>query len=147
MMKCEKCGRDVKSFMILPLHRESGELDPIFCTNCAIESSAYCKKHQLIHQGFGDGTTACITCVEDKVLTFRHQASGIFNDIQSVLSYGVLREAGLIERLDISAKLMRSNHSIALLRFIASKAQREGVPIQTIVKRIKEERSVDCILS
>ncbi len=147
-MRCEKCGReDAKSFMILPLHRESGELDSIFCFGCAVESGAYCKKHQMIHQGFIDGTTACIMCIEEKMMTFRHQASSIFSDIQSAIPYGRLKEVGLIERLEVSARLMRSNHSIALLRFIASRAQRERVPVQAIVKRIKEERSVNCILS
>lgn len=66
-MHCEICGSDAKLLLLLPLRQPDGKLETLVCERCAEKSPAYCSVHQHAHQGFFDGTTACLLCVEHVV--------------------------------------------------------------------------------
>lgn len=67
MADCEICGQDANPILILPLHKADGCLNTFACQSCAEKSGAYCLKHNKIHLGFTDGTTACRSCIEEEI--------------------------------------------------------------------------------
>ena len=136
-MKCENCGcDDATRFMVLPIHRETGELDSIFCEKCAQESRAYCLKHEMIHLGFCDGTTACPTCIDKEAESLRNRVHAIFDEIYSVC-YRELRDSDLLKGVSRGT----------FLRLIIIRAKRDGVPVDFVIKRIKTEKKIDFIFN
>jgi len=59
-MKCEKCGGDSDTFVLLPAKKPDGSLNEIVCHDCALASPTYCKKHQMPHLGFFDDETTAL---------------------------------------------------------------------------------------
>ncbi|MFH1978987.1 MAG: hypothetical protein ABII97_01190 [Patescibacteria group bacterium] len=144
-MKCEKCGGDSDTFALLPARKPDGSLNEIVCRNCALDSSAYCKKHQMPHLGFSDDeTTACRICIEEAVAENRDRVEEIYSTIKDKLP---LEE---IDELDDWARLVSSitGNSIAVcvLRGVATKSLRLGIGIDNVVEKIIETKSVNLIL-
>jgi len=144
-MKCEICGDlDPRLIILLPLHQSDGKLDTMACEACATKSTVYCVKHNRPHQGFRDGTTACLHCVEELV---KENISRVF-DIQSEVLENLSDEERnrLTDAIDIPSEIMNCSSWDTILRFVACKALRMHYNIDEIVALIREEKSVDVIL-
>lgn len=146
-MKCELCKKkDPKTMYILPLHQKDGKLDTMACEGCAKKSTAYCLKHDRIHQGYMDGTTACLSCVNELVQSEReiYGEWQIFQDIMVALDKN--DAAQLDELADISASIVGDDRAMALLRFLASKACRNGLKVEEVTRRVINSRSIAFLL-
>ena len=145
-MKCELCGKDPRVIVILPRRQANGKLDTLACEACAKKSGAYCKKHDRPHVGFMDGTTACIYCIEELVKANESKAVGIYSRLRDGLSSDQLEYLG--DAAETSSEVMRCSASVAVLRFIASKALRTNQTIDEVIFQVTESGrySVDYIL-
>ncbi len=144
-MNCDICGKqDLKWIVILPIHQSDGKLDTVACDGCARRSKAYCNKHWRTHQGFMDGSTACIYCVEELVKAHKDSAEVVRNRLVEALPPDEAEK--LYNAATISAGIMDSIVSVAVLRFIASKAFRSNQSLEEVTREIVESRSVSCIL-
>jgi len=144
-MKCELCGKDVGEVAVnLPLKKVDGSLDTIACLECAKKSPAYCKKHEMPHLGFFDGTTACTLCIEEMVTENRRKAIGIYRSLRQELPP---EEFGrLMEWATKSSWVTDSYVNKCILRAIASKAKRCDQSIEQVLEDIIKAKSVKCIL-
>lgn len=144
-MKCDICEKpDPQMIVILPLRQADGKLDTLACEECARKSKAYCKKHLRPHQGFMDGSTACLWCIEELVQANKDSAVDIRDRLWEALPSHEVED--LNDAAEISADVTDSSESVAILRFIASKAKRSNQGIGEVIYEITESRSVDSIL-
>jgi len=144
-MKCEKCGGDSDIFVLLPVKKPDGSLSEIVCHDCALASSAYCKKHQMPHLGFSDNeTTACRICIEEAVAENKNRAEKIYLNMKTELPLEEINE--LDDWAQLVSSIAGNSIAICVLRGVATKAFRLGVSIDEVVKRIIKARSVDLIL-
>jgi len=144
-MTCELCGKDPNVVMLLPLHQPDGKLCIMVCEECGKASSAYCTDHETIHQGFMDGSTACIPCIEKLVSEHSHQAEEMYSALKRGLPellWDVLDEVA-----EVSSDLTSSPKEISILRFLATKAKRSGEPVEDILAHVVSKRSIAIILS
>jgi len=66
---CEICGREPEVTVYIPLHQPNGNLNTECCLECALQSGAWCQRHDTPHTlGFYDGTHACKDCIDEEVL-------------------------------------------------------------------------------
>ncbi len=136
-MNCELCQKpDPETIVMLPIPRENGSLVTMGCVECAEKSTAYCKKHAHTHLGFEDGSTACVHCVEELIQTHTAQADEIRDQLMAGLPAD--QKEILDEDADVSANLTGSTRSIAVLRFVAAKAQRCDESINEVVRKVGE---------
>jgi hypothetical protein len=69
LSNCEICGGEMDDLIvILPIEQPDGCYDTFACLNCAEKSRVYCLTHERPHIGFEDGTTACLVCIEEKIV-------------------------------------------------------------------------------
>jgi len=144
-MDCEICGKkEPESIMVLPIHKSDGALITIVCEDCGEKSSAYCVKHRRIHQGFDDGTTVCIACVEELIAQERHNARHVADAVMKHLS---LEEAAdLREVAEMSSSVTGDPTEVSILRFVASKAKRTKTSVEMVIDIIVSSGSAECIL-
>jgi hypothetical protein len=144
-MSCEICKKKDEVTWILPIKRKGGALCTKACEACGRKSRAYCQRHDQIHSGFPDGTTACPYCVRELVASFANEAENITAGVMSCLgneeSRTKLREAG-----DASAAINGWPFSMAILTFVATKALRANQSVENVLIRILKARSADYIL-
>ncbi len=143
-MKCELCGKDPIKLLLLPLHQPDGKLCTFTCEECARKSSAFCCKHNKIHQGFSDGSTACLSCVEELVQTRKEYALRIWASILPLLPS--FEKEWLQEACELSSLVTNDGEEIAILRFIACKALRSNCSVEDVLTDIQVKHSVSCIL-
>jgi hypothetical protein len=146
-MNCDICKKlDPHLIVILPIHQPNGNLDTLACEECALKSKAYCKKHERPHLGFFDGTTACAWCIEEMVKEKTDQAEEIRNCLRALLPEDQLE--ALNDAAEMSAEVAQCTESVAVLRFLASKAKRTNETVDDVVYQITESghSSVDYIL-
>lgn len=144
-MNCEICGkRDPKVKIILPLKQLNGKLETSACETCARNSTAYCEKHDRIHQGFIDGTTACISCIEESVKLHAEMASDFRGQLFRILSRHERQE--LKEAAELSSLVTGSPQETSILRFLVTKAKRDHQTIYQILEKVREKKSVRFML-
>jgi len=144
-MKCEKCGGDSNTFVLLPARKPDGSLNEIVCHDCALASFVYCEKHQMPHLGFADDeTTACRACIEEAVAENKPRAEEIYRKLKMEL----LSEE--IERLDDwaqdSVRFTGDSIAVCVLRVVVTKAFRLITDVDEVVKKIIENQSIGLIL-
>ncbi len=140
-MKCEICGsKDPPLLMLLPIKQKDGKLETMACKKCAEKSSAYCKKHRRIHQGFIDGTTACLSCVEELVEANRAIADKISDRINDALGEGQLQD-DLNEAAETASVIMSCTVEISILRFVSSKAARTNCTVEKVIVEVERKGS------
>lgn len=143
-MKCKLCGSDPTILTLLPLHQPDGKFCTYVCDECAKKSSAYCRKHMKIHQGFTDGSTACLICVEEMVQSRKSYAIPIWGSILPILS--PLEKEWLRSAYELSSVVTGDAEEISILRFIACKAIRSNCSVEDVLTDIRVKRSVSSIL-
>ena len=144
-MNCEICGMQSGPVYSIKIPKDSHKPFTYVCKSCAIKKGIFCLKHEILHEGFVDGTTACIACTEE-VLVF-HELCGIeevYADIRGILPYF---EAMLFdEAIGTVATYSQNYKSVVLFRYIVSASARSGVPVQDMVNRIKSRKTIKKIL-
>ncbi len=144
-MKCERCGCDSNTPVLLPAKKPDGSLSEIVCHDCALKSSAYCKKHQVPHLGFSDDkTTACRACIEETVAKNRDRAEEIYFAIKNKLS--PKEDYNLDDWAQIASSVTKESIAVCVLRGIATKALRLGLGVDDVVRKVIEAQSVNLIL-
>jgi hypothetical protein len=144
-MLCELCGNaDKASFSLLPIKGEGGKLNTLACGECTEKSTAYCRIHSAIHQGFSDGSTACLICVNEAVESYRELAPALVQGIRASLAPDQRQE--LFERAHTSSLITGDEENVSIIRFVASKAKRSSQTLEAVVAEIAESRSAACIL-
>ena len=137
--KCEICGQaDPRIMFILPLLRANGNLNTMACEGCAKKSSAYCLKHDCQHTGFIDGSTACLRCIQELVESKKDEAPNIRDRLRQGLAPDQAED--LDDAAGLSAELNGSSESVAILRFLASKAMRTNQTVEDIIHLIAESK-------
>lgn len=144
-MKCEICGKKPPLYiMLLPIRKDDGDLETMACEECGRKSTAFCLKHNAIHQGFDDGSTACIKCINKMVET--NTGSALDTKKKIFMSLHPDEQSRLRQAADMSSSFTGDTIEISVVRFIASKAKRSLQPFERVVNEILQSGSVDCIL-
>lgn len=144
-MRCEICGKDVGQLSVeLPIKKADGSLNTRACLKCAEESSVYCKKHRRPHLGFIDDTTACIVCIKELVAKNRKQKEGIYRSLRQNLPEEEFKR--IIEWARVSSSLTGDPIRTCILRAIATRAMRSKQDITSVLDKILQDKSVECIL-
>jgi len=113
-----------------------------------MKSGVFCIKHDRIHLGFEDRSTACELCIEELISCrstedlrqISHDAVGCLNpDDGSVEEFRQAVETAL-PSADGSGPMV-------ILRFIAAKAVRTGQTIEAVLLQMVQNRSAKYILS
>ncbi len=145
-MKCEICNeKDPSTLMILPIHQEGGNMITMACGTCGMASDAYCKKHNRIHTGFADKTTACLLCINAIVDEKRGEADAIAGEIKKLFSDYDLEF--LNDYAEISSRLTGDDETVSIVRFLASKAERTKVSFEVAQKTLKETKSINYLMA
>ena len=144
-MKCENCGKeDCEEFVVLPQKSEDKGLVNIVCVDCAEKSPAYCKKHKMPHMGFFDGSTACLTCIEETVKKKESEGFSVWEILKEELPKEELLR--LIEWAEFSAFAARDIEENCMIRAVVTKALRTNKEIENVIGEILFKKSVSPIL-
>ncbi len=144
-MSCEICHKtDLPLIVILPV-KNGDKLDTQACIGCAVKSDAYCKIHDSPHQGFADGTTACLKCVEDTIRGMKWMAMRYSNEIKEALSEVEYHRIVLLAQR--SAMITDDSLEVSILRFIVTKAARSKKTETEIMREISSERKASILLT
>jgi len=144
-MKCENCGENSDTFVLLPAKEPDGSLNKIVCYTCALGSSRYCEKHQMPHLGFADDeTTACRLCIEETIRENKDKAGKVYFILRTELPREQV--ADLNDWTDASSSITGNSRTICVLRAVVTKALRLNTSIEKVVKKVIEDQSVDLIL-
>jgi len=144
-MKCEICGDKNPSFIaLLPIVQKNGSLCTMACRECMSQSHAYCKKHDMIHMGFVDGTTACPSCIAD----LRNENITIASSLGTeILSSMEVSDAEDLSDLIVDASEFTGwSAHVVILNYLATKAMRTGQSVREVANRVIEHRSANYIL-
>lgn len=145
-MKCEKCSTDANPIYLLPLKDEaSGRLDSFYCRHCALESGAFCTKHEKIHLGYADGTTACEICIAELASTHLAQRYEIWCGVMEALHPNDAEEVREMASINIACTGLDGAYT-RLVWFIAGKSTRSGRDFDTTLQDILRQGTAECIL-
>lgn len=144
-MKCELCDNDIGDVIVsLSIRQPNGRLNTLACLKCAEQSPAYCKEHGRPHLGFGDGTTACMVCVEKMVRKNKDSAPIILKNLEKELPPEEFDR--LFKWAFLCQKLTGNAYPTCVLRGIITKALRNHSIIKEVIREIIDKKSVDPIL-
>lgn len=144
-MTCEECMSQHTELYSVPLHKPTGELCALVCRACAERLSLLCREHDTIHEGFADGTHACLACIEDDVCKYQHSAAPIYQRLKTTLPPTALDD--LVTRARMSRTITGDTTDRAILRFIITKQHRSNQTISQIVYTMIETESVQLVLT
>ena len=137
-MECELGGHSANELYILPIRRENGFLIIFACENCAKMSEVYCSTHKIIHQGFLDGSTACLKCIEEEVRGKEYYAEMFLNIIIQALTED--ENESLLMWANASSDITGNSVKICVLRALITKAHRLKIGCYKLLKEIKGGR-------
>lgn len=138
-MNCEICGaKEPTTLALLPTHKEDGSLNTMVCERCFEKSPAYCRKHQQIHLGFTDGTTACPRCVDEMKVRTRHLAESLQDRIRQISKPDEFKE--ISEYIKGASYIMDWSADEALHHFLITKAVRAKLDAEKVLSTIIKEK-------
>ncbi len=143
-MRCEMCGKESDHFVMLPIKQSDGRYNTIACFSCAQQSKVYCRKHDMPHLGFYDGTTACRICIEQLVNLKKDDASRILSEIQKSLSPEDFDN--LMGWWAETSNITRDTFEVFILRLVVMKALRSKEELEDVLQTIQNERNAAAIL-
>lgn len=143
-LECNACGKDADEFVVLSVKREDGSLVSIVCVSCAENSPEYCKKHDRPHMGFMDGTTACLSCIEETITKKESQGFNVWGLFKEKLPAEELFQ--LLDWADFSALITGNSKERCVLRAVVTKALRNNQEIEEVIREVLEEKSISSIL-
>ncbi len=139
---CKKCGREARAHIVNPNVKSE---HAIICLACGIEAGVYCEKHDVPHQGFDDGSTACLECIDEEVQLKLGRRTGIGRLIERSLppeEFAILKKAARG-----AGHIWRCGWREALLRLVVSKAQRIREEFVVAVSNLIEDGTAEFLLS
>lgn len=143
-MKCERCGEDAYELAIIPLKSEKSP-QTIACVSCAIKVGLYCTDHQKPHQGFSNGTAACLDCIEDLVRETEPRAMEfIYETLKENVSEESWRE--LEEWARASSELTKDSKEKCVYRAVITASLRFKMSIEKMLEKRFLEKGVNFML-
>ena len=146
-MMCERCQTSqTELYLVSPtLHQLTTPPNEFICRQCSLGLNILCEQHNALHEGFDDGTHACLQCVVDDLRQHQDAAPMIYQQLKTSLPPTALDD--LVTRARISRESTGDTTPIAILRFIITKHHRTHTPINQIIQTMINTESVQLILT
>lgn len=138
--ECHLCGCDPEVLVLLPPSKKYPKEAVLSCVSCALRHGVYCQMHQVPHTGFGDDTTACLRCVNEKAAECESFGEELLRTVRAQISLEEREE--LEDWLDRVSWITEATEELSLMRVVVARAFRSHVPIEAIERRILEEKSI-----
>jgi hypothetical protein len=141
-MNCEKCGTSPDLLVMMPAipGRLDGKLDSLQCLECAKKSGMYCHTHDVAHQGFTDGSTACPLCTHDLVNKNRERASTLSGIIENDA-----REDFQLLCKERCFSHLEHERDVQVLVAVAATSLRRGIALDEVIRQISISGSLDIL--
>lgn len=104
----------------------------------------WCGRHNRGHQGFVDGTSACLQCIEEESERSETTGGAFLQEILSVLSRDEREE--LLNWLGLVEELTRTSRARCFTRALATKALRTKTSLDAVMQEVSKTRSVAKII-
>ena len=143
-MLCEICSGEMELVVLLPLKQDNGNIETMACLKCAEASGTYCEVHEVPHLGFHDETTACRRCIEEMVAENQFRVSSLVTALLGIA--GKVEYVRLVEAAIDSSYVTGSVEEISVLYFLATKAARMRVTLDSVMELIETSRSISHLL-
>jgi len=138
---CEICRKSTVFINILPIKRPDGSLITLACQNCTERTDAYCKKHERIHLGFGDNTTACVSCIEGRVNKDGHQIYESFSSALQESHRRVEIQDDLMDWASLSSLITGDPEETCVARAIVTVSERKNITVEEIIPETLDKGS------
>jgi hypothetical protein len=139
---CGVCGQKATVWILNPDIRSEHML---ICVNCGKTAGVYCEKHEVPHQGFDDGSTACLMCINEEVRDGIGRREEIAEFIRTGLPPEEFEE--IQEMTEATGVICCCDWQTALLRLLVCKAQRNREELLITVSNLIEEGTAAFLLS
>lgn len=130
---CEICLKPTVFINILPIKRPDGSLITLACQSCTDNTDVYCKKHERVHLGFIDTTTACAFCIEERVKNGGPQIHESFSRALQESPGGVEIRDELMEWASLSSQITGNPEDICIARAIVTVSERKNLTVQEVI--------------
>lgn len=144
-MRCELRDHEADHLAVLPIPQSDGSFDTMACLDHARETEFFCRRHDHPHIGLGNGTHACLSCIEEQVAELAPQAP----EISKKLSQGLPQaefDRFLEYSLGISVITYEGDLYIPILRAVITSAERLGKPWELVVEEALSRRSAENVV-
>lgn len=138
-IRCQLGNHEVKRIAVLSIEGQP----PMGCIPCWRERGFWCDRHDQGHQGFTDGTSACLACVEEMV-DRREGRVLVLREIMATFPKDEITE--LEEWLATVTEITGQSRERCFTRAIATLALRTKTPFSWVAQKIRTDRSVASIL-
>ena len=138
---CEVCGEDPDIIVLLPEAR--GNKAIFGCITCAVRLGLYCEKHNSPHTGFEDGLSACLKCIEELTAKDEEVCEELLQRLKFQIPEDEREE--LNDWLKIVTEITGDSEARCLMRALAGKALRLGLPVESIEERVTRDCSIQFI--
>lgn len=98
----------------------------------------------MLHQGFVDGSTACLICVNELAQENESRAGNILHCLSEALSKDQFED--LSQAAEDSSLTTGDPREVSVLRFIVCKAVRKGRTIDDVIGQLTADKSARFIL-
>lgn len=139
--ECGLCGQEASLWIVNPDIRSEQVL---ICVVCGIKNGVYCEGHDIPHQGFADGSTACLKCIDREVRLNSDRRIAVTQFIESCLppeEFADLREVA-----ELAASISGPDLETALLCFAVTKSQRRRESLAVILAQLSQEGTAAFLL-
>lgn len=145
-LKCNACGKEVNEdeFVVLSVEKTDGNSISIICFDCAENSPKYCEKHKRHHLGFMDGSTACLSCIEETIAQKESEGFNVWGLFKKKLP--AKEVFWLLDWADFSALITGNSKERCILWAVVTKALRNNQKIVEVIREVLERKSVSSIL-
>lgn len=139
---CDTCGKMAIEWIQNP---DGKSPNWIICVDCGKTAGVYCQEHEVPHQGFDDGTTACLLCINVTMrLNFEDR-----NEIARSIEISLPPEE--FEELKIAAEkagnVSYCDWQMELLRLAVYKSHRRRESLAATIGNLIEEGTAAFLLS
>jgi len=138
---CGFCKKEAVEWILNPNNKSE---HAIICVDCGKIAGIYCEKHEVPHQGFEDGSTACRSCIHETFLLNMERREEVAQFISSSLppeEFGTLKEAA-----EDICEIAWCDWQACLLRFVVSKAFRNRESLGVTIGKLAEEGTAAFLL-
>lgn len=143
-MKCEICGQDKDPLNILPIKQSDGKLETLACDDCAYKTGLFCKIHKRPHQGFVDGTNACLLCINELAEAHKARALEIYESLEQKLKKTEWTRLNLWAKS--SCVIIGERPEYYIIIAIASLTMRLESKFDDVLAMIRETGKIDLLI-
>lgn len=134
-MKCFYCGKsDVQTMDInIPNPDPNKDYGISACISCAIRNDMYCTLHDTKHEGFEDGTTACLKCAMESASTRTAGEYKAFSALMNNRPDPENKRLGTV--ISLISGVLEESAVTATMYVVYCKAMRCGITAREVVDR------------